>query len=245
MFEVLEKFAQEHGLSIGEKELSQFELFENLLLEKNKVMNLTAITKPKEVEIKHFVDSLEAAVVIKKFATTESFRVIDVGCGAGFPGIPLKIAFPKAEFVLLDSLNKRINFVNETTNLMNLSGIRATAARAEDFGRSAERETFDFCVSRAVARLNVLLEYTLPLVKVGGYCILYKSGNYEEEVKEIGKALKTLGGELKGVKVFTLPSLDEGETEGDGRSLVIIRKIAKTPSKYPRQAGKPSREPLK
>ncbi|MBR5931567.1 MAG: 16S rRNA (guanine(527)-N(7))-methyltransferase RsmG [Lachnospiraceae bacterium] len=253
-FEKLEAFARDNQIPFGEQEQKQFESLCSLLIEENKVMNLTAIETPEEIETLHFVDSLEAVPLlcdlwakhIFEFPTTLSphdavFRLIDVGTGAGFPGIPLKIAFPNAEFVLADSLNKRIGFIEKVIENLELSGIFAIASRAEDLGKegSVSRETFDFCVSRAVASLPVLLEYCLPLVKVNGYCILYKSGDYQDELQLAEAAMEVLGGKLVDVQEFTLPDTDIQ------RSLLVIRKIKTTPAKYPRRPGKPSKSPIR
>lgn len=230
----LKKYCEEKNIALSDIMIGQFDQFCHALIEKNKVMNLTAIDDPHEIEIKHFIDSLECASALRELGATD-FSLLDIGCGAGFPGIPLKIVFPENRFVLLDSLNKRINFVNEVIDQLNLQNVSAVASRAEDF---SEKEGFDFCVSRAVARMNVLLEYCLPFVKVGGYCILLKSGEYETELEEAANAIQILGGQLIRVDRSVLP-----ENSGD-RSLVIIKKITSTPSKYPRRAGKPSKSPL-
>lgn len=253
-FDKLEAFAAEKQIPFGEQEQKKYEVLCSLLIEENKVMNLTAIETPEEIEILHFVDSLEAVPLlcdlwakhIFEFPTTLDpqdavFRLIDVGTGAGFPGIPLKIAFPNAEFVLADSLNKRVSYLNKVIETLDLTGVSAIAARAEDLGKvgNVSRETFDFCVSRAVASLPVLLEYCLPLVKINGYCILYKSGDYQEELQQAEAALDVLGGKLVDVQEFTLPEADIR------RCLLVIRKIKTTPDKYPRRPGKPSKSPIR
>lgn len=253
-FEKLAEFARKNQIKYGEQEQKQFESLCSLLVEENKVMNLTAIEDPAEIEIKHFIDSLEAAPLLCSlwaeaiFETRTlllpqdaSFRLIDVGTGAGFPGIPLKIAFPSAEFVLMDSLNKRINYINKVIETLGLTGISAVAARAEEMAKagSVSRETFDFCVSRAVASLPVLLEYCLPFVRINGFCILYKSGDFEEELNEAQAALQELGGKLVDIQEFVLPETDIR------RCLLVIRKIKATPDKYPRRPGKPSKSPIR
>ncbi len=255
MFTILKQFAQDNGIEITELQLKQLEDFCAALTEKNKVMNLTAIESAEEIEIKHLLDSVTGAVVINEIVSRETisgqtgcgretsrrqrFSLIDVGCGAGFPGIPLKVLYPDAEFILLDSLNKRINFVNETTRQINLQNITGIAGRAEDLARTEYREYFDFCVSRAVANMNVLLEYCLPFVKPGGYAIMYKSGVCNDEVENAEPVIKLLGGELSEIRKFELPA-------GYGsRALVVIKKTGLTPEKYPRRAGKPAKQPLK
>ena len=210
--------------------------FYEYLVEKNKVMNLTGITEFQEVLIKHFLDSLACvkAVDIKKVK-----RIMDVGTGAGFPGVPLKIAFPHLEACLLDSLKKRVNFLEETFDLLKLTDITAVHGRAEEYAKNkAYRESFDLCVSRAVSNLATLSEYCLPYVKVGGSFISYKSGTVQEEAEQAEKAVKILGGKIRDVVYFSLP---DSEIQ---RSLVVIEKVKSTPGKYPRKAGTPLKEPL-
>jgi len=244
-FNKLREFAENNRIPFDEKMQEQFCCFCNFLLEENQKLNLTTIVEPSEVEIKHFIDSIYSYQTLKELSkqnvSRETFSLIDIGTGAGFPGIPLKIVFPEEEFVLADSLNKRINFLNSAIEKLDLKNIRAVAGRAEDLGKpgSEFRERFDFCVSRAVAAMPVLVEYSLPFVKKGGCAVLYKSGEFEEELKESQKAIEILGGELEAVKQFILPNTDAG------RSLIIIRKKAAAPDKYPRRSGKPSKSPLK
>lgn len=224
------------GIQLEKCQLEQFEQYYEMLVEKNKVMNLTAITEFEEVVQKHFIDSLmlQKAVVPKK-----GERILDLGTGAGFPGIPLKIVYPDTTFVLLDSLNKRIRFLQEVIETLGLKKIEAIHGRAEELAkRSDYREQFDYCVSRAVANLAVLSEYCIPFVKVGGSFIPYKSGKIEEELKNAGKAIHVLGGAVEGQKEFSLPGSDIG------RSLVCIKKVKSTPGKYPRKAGVPAKEPI-
>lgn len=237
MSNVLTKKVKELSIVLNDKQIQQFEQYYNILVEWNKVMNLTAITEYEEVVEKHFLDSLTIvdAINMEKIET-----LIDVGTGAGFPGIPLKIAFPHLKVTLLDSLNKRIKFLNEVIDLLELDDIKAIHGRAEDYAKQAEyREQYDICVSRAVANLATLSEYCLPYVKVDGLFVPYKSGEIDEELKSSGKAVSILGGKVEEVVKFQLPGTDIG------RSFVKIHKIKETKKKYPRKAGMPTKEPLK
>ena len=237
MNNVLTKKVKELSIVLNDKQIQQFEQYYNILVEWNKVMNLTAITEYEEVVEKHFLDSLTIvnAINMEKIET-----LIDVGTGAGFPGIPLKIAFPHLKVTLLDSLNKRIKFLNEVINLLELDDIKAIHGRAEDYAKQAEyREQYDICVSRAVANLATLSEYCLPYVKVDGLFVPYKSGEIDEELKSSEKAVSILGGKVEEVVKFQLPGTDIG------RSFVKIHKIKETKKKYPRKAGMPTKEPLK
>jgi len=237
-----EKFQNELNLlsiELKNYQINQFYDYFQLLIEWNKFMNLTAITEMDEVITKHFVDSLSLVKAVKEMRT-KNYRIIDVGTGAGFPGIPLKIAFPDLKITLMDSLNKRINFLNEAINRLELKEIEAIHGRAEDLGRdSLHREQYDLCLSRAVANLSTLSEYCMPFVKQGGYFIPYKSGKIEEELGAAKHAIFLLGGNVEEVKTFLLPG-----TEVE-RSLVKIVKNHSTSKKYPRKAGLPSKEPLK
>ena len=235
-----EKGLEQLSITLSREQKQQFLTYYEYLVEKNKVMNLTAITEYEEVITKHFLDSL-AVVKTSCFKPEElaGKRLIDIGTGAGFPGIPLKIAFPKLEILLLDSLNKRINFLNEVTEMLGLTKINAVHGRAEDYAKQKEyRESFDFCVSRAVANLSTLSEYCIPFVKQGGCFISYKSGSVDQELIQAEKAVKILGGQREEVVRFSL-----ADTDMD-RSFVVIRKAKPTPKKYPRKAGLPSKEPL-
>ena len=237
MNNVLTEKVKELSIVLNDKQIQQFEQYYNILVEWNKVMNLTAITEYEEVVEKHFLDSLTIvnAIHVKKIET-----LIDVGTGAGFPGITLKIAFPHLKVTLLDSLNKRIKFLNEVINLLELNDIKAIHGRAEDYAKQAEyREQYDICVSRAVANLATLSEYCLPYVKVDGLFVPYKSGEIDEELKSSEKAVSILGGKVEEVVKFQLPGTDIG------RSFVKIHKIKETKKKYPRKAGMPTKEPLK
>ncbi len=224
------------GIELTDKQVEQFIQYFEILVEWNKVMNLTGITEYEEVVEKHFVDSLSLVNVLN-LQTRET--VIDIGTGAGFPGIPLKIAFPHLKITLLDSLNKRIKFLNTVIETLGLENIETIHGRAEDFAKQAEyREQYDLCVSRAVANLSTLSEYCLPYVKVGGMFVPYKSGEIDEEVKNASKAISILGGKNVDTVKFQLPGTDIG------RSFVKIEKIKSTAKKYPRKAGLPSKEPL-
>lgn len=226
----------ELNIELDDTKIKQFLSFYELLVEKNKVMNLTAITEYDEVVVKHFLDSISIGKYID-FKAGES--LIDIGTGAGFPGIPLKITYPELNITLLDSLNKRIKFLEEVKEKVNLSKLDMIHGRAEDYGQNTQyREQYDYCVSRAVANMSTLAEYCLPFVKVGGYFISYKSGNVAEELKTAKKALNILGADIDKVESFTLPGSDIS------RTLVFIRKYEKMKKKYPRKAGLPSKEPL-
>ena len=237
MNNVLTEKVKELSIVLNDKQIQQFEQYYNILVEWNKVMNLTAITEYEEVVEKHFLDSLTIvyAINMEKIET-----LIDVGTGAGFPGIPLKIAFPHLKVTLLDSLNKRIKFLDEVIRTLGLEKIRTIHGRAEDFAKKKEyREQFDLCVSRAVANLSTLSEYCLPFVAVDGSFVSYKSGDSEEEIHQAKHAISLLGGKVKNVDKFQLPGTDMG------RALVEIKKTKQTPGKYPRKAGLPAKEPLK
>ena len=223
------------SLGLDTAAVPQLTEFARRLLEKNKVMNLTAITDPCDVAALHLLD---CAYLL----TAADFRgksVVDVGTGAGFPGVPLKIAFPELEACLLDSLNKRVKFLEETFALLGLENISAIHGRAEEYAKNkAYREKYDLCVSRAVSGLATLSEYCLPYVKVGGLFVSYKSGSVKEEAEAAEKAVKILGGKIRDIQYFDLPGSEIS------RSLVIIEKVKNTPGKYPRKAGTPLREPL-
>lgn len=224
------------GITLSDRQIEQFLIYYEYLTEKNRVMNLTGITEFSEVMVKHFLDSL-AVVKVSDLNVTE--KILDLGTGAGFPGIPLKIAFPNPEFLLLDSLNKRIRFLQELIEKCRLEKISAIHGRAEELAKNKDyRENFDLCVSRAVANLSSLSEYCLPYVKVGGDFVSYKSGNIDIELKEAERAVKLLGGVVEKVEKFQLPG-----SEID-RSLIVIHKVRETPGKYPRKSGTPSKEPL-
>ena len=224
------------GICLNEFQLKQFMRYYALLVEWNSFMNLTAITEYEEVCMKHFLDSLS---LCKALDCTQELTVIDVGTGAGFPGIPLKIAFPNLSITLLDSLGKRVNFLKEVIGALGLEGIEAIHGRAEDYAKpNLLREQFDVCVSRAVANLSSLSEYCIPYVKVGGLFISYKSEKLAEEKAAAEHAVSLLGGEFLEQVEFFLPNSDIY------RNLVVIKKGKCTPKKYPRKAGVPTKEPL-
>lgn len=226
----------ELGIELSNFQLNQFMRFYELLLEWNSFMNLTAITEFDEVCTKHFLDSLS---LCKAIDCTKDFSMIDVGTGAGFPGIPLKIAFPNVKLTLLDSLGKRVKFLNEVIHQLDLKETDAIHGRAEDFAKpDLLRERFDVCVSRAVANLSSLSEYCIPYVKVGGFFISYKSEKIVEEMAVARKAVDLLGGAFQEQVEFVLPNSDIY------RNLVVIKKVKDTPKKYPRKAGLPTKEPL-
>lgn len=236
MSQIFESKLNALGITLTSRQQEQFVHFYELLVEWNKVMNLTGITEYEEVNEKHFVDSLS---LVQAIDINNVETVIDVGTGAGFPGIPLKITFPHLKIVLLDSLNKRINFLNTVIDALGLTEITTIHGRAEDYAKQTEyREQFDLCVSRAVANLSTLSEYSLPYVKIGGMFIPYKSGEIDDEVQQAKKAIHILGGKLDEVIKFQLP-----DTEIN-RSFVKIHKIQNTAKRYPRKAGMPAKEPL-
>lgn len=225
------------GVDLSDKQYEQFDKFYELLVEWNKVMNLTGITDYEEVNEKHFIDSLS---IVKAIDISKIQTVIDVGTGAGFPGIPLKIAFPHLKITLLDSLNKRIKYLDTVIETLGLEEIHTIHGRAEDYARKEEhREKYDLVVSRAVANLSTLSELCIPYTKVGGIFVPYKSGEIEEEVEHAQTAIKVLGGKQKEIVKFTLPESDIS------RSFVKICKVKNTGKKFPRKAGLPAKEPIK
>lgn len=233
---LLEKLSSDIGYVLSDRQIDQFNDFYKMLVEKNKVMNLTAITEYDEVVLKHFIDSI---VIYKRISDDNVKSIMDVGTGAGFPGIPLKILFPDIKLTLLDSLNKRILFLNEVINSLELDDIECIHGRAEDIGHLPEyREQYDLTVSRAVANLSSLSEYCIPFIRIGGKFISYKSGNIDDELNDARSAIELLGSEIEEVEKYTLPDSDVQ------RSLVVIRKEKKLNRKYPRKAGMPAKQPL-
>lgn len=231
----MKELSSEIGILLQEEQINQFYTYMELLLEWNKKINLTAIINPEEIILKHFIDSMTIAKYIK-----ENKKLIDVGTGAGFPGIPLKIIREDIEITLLDSLNKRVNFLNEVIEQLKLKKITAIHSRAEELGKNKKyRENFDYATSRAVANLSTLAEYLMPFVKLNGACISMKGFNVETEIEESKKAILILGGEIKNIEKFQLPKSDIN------RNIIIINKVKCTPSKYPRKAGTPAKEPIK
>lgn len=231
-----EQELNELGVRLNDIQKEQFDRYYELLVEWNRVMNLTGITDYDEVNLKHFTDS----ITIVRINNMENVpTLIDIGTGAGFPGLPIKIAFPHIKVILLDSLNKRIKFLDKVIEELNLDNVFTLHGRAEDYAKKVEyREQFDTCVSRAVANLSTLSEYCLPFVKEGGNFISYKSAESDEEISHSEKAINLLGGKINRVEKFVLPGSDMR------RALVKIDKVKSTPKKYPRKAGMPGKEPL-
>lgn len=233
--ELLCESCRKIGVELNQAQLKQFMTYKDMLIEWNEKMNLTAITDDREIILKHFVDCL----ALCSGADMSGKKIIDVGTGAGFPGVPVKIACPDIDITLLDSLNKRITFLNELTKALGLEKTDCVHMRAEDGGNDKGlRESFDMCISRAVANLAVLCEYCLPFVRVGGMFISMKGPDVTQEISEAEKAIKVLGGEISEIKKVSIPETDINH------SLIIIKKIRSTPSKYPRKAGKVKKEPI-
>ena len=226
--------AKKIDVILDEEQIQKFYKYMELLLEWNEKINLTAIVEPRDVILKHFVDSLTICKELQKNKT-----LADIGTGAGFPGIPVKILRPDLDITLIDSLNKRVNFLTMVIEALKLEKIIALHGRIEDFGKNKKyREKFDYVTSRAVANLSTLSEYMIPLVKIGGKCICMKGSNIDEELKNAEKAIKTLGGKIEKVDTFLLPDTDMG------RNIILIKKEKATPNKYPRKAGTPAKEPI-
>lgn len=231
----LNNYLEPYNLLLNNHQLDQFREYNQLIIEYNKRINLTNITEPVEVVIKHFFDSLSPAF----YLDFKDKRVIDIGAGAGFPGIPLKILFPTIKLTLLDSLKKRIVFLEKTCRQLDLTGVNLIHGRAEEVARiEKHRERYDIVIARAVARLNVLVELSLPFASVGGVFIAMKGDKAEEELKEAREAIKLLGGKVSKVSSLDLPE-DRGE-----RNIIIVNKELKSPFNYPRKPGEPARTPL-
>ncbi len=230
-----DNYLKELKIELNEEQIEKFYVYMNLLIEWNEKVNLTAITKPEEIILKHFVDCLTISKYIE-----ENSSLIDVGTGAGFPGIPLKIYRKDLKITLVDSLNKRLNFLNEVIEALKLKNIETIHARAEELGRNKSyREKFDIATSRAVANLSTLSEYLLPFVKIGGKCICMKGADIDDELNSAKKAVEVLGGKVVDKYIFDLPKSDLG------RSLIVIEKIKAIPGKFPRKPGTPAKEPIR
>lgn len=236
---ILERFEailREKGINLTNRQLNQYEEYYKILVEWNEKMNLTAITDKEEVYLKHFYDSLTASFY---FDFTKPLQLCDVGAGAGFPSIPLKIAFPHIQVTIVDSLNKRISFLNHLATILKLENVHFVHDRAETFGVNPNyREAYDVVTARAVARMSVLSELCLPLVKVGGHFLAMKALNAKDELEKGQKAISTLGGRVEDIFTFTLP-IEESE-----RNILVIKKEKQTPKKYPRKPGTPGKMPI-
>lgn len=235
MKEYIKNAIKKLHINLSDEQAEMFLKYYDLLVSWNKKINLTSITDFEEVVLKHFVDSLSIVYI---YDMNIEATLIDVGTGAGFPGIPLKIAFPRLKVTLIDSLDKRITFLNHVIDELDLKNINAVHSRAEEYGNSKYRETYDICVTRAVSNLSVISEYCLPLVKNGGYFIPYKANNVEEEIYKYEMAVEEFGGAIDDVAMFNLPDSDIA------RSLILIYKNVSTPKKYPRRNGMPSKKPI-
>lgn len=234
--EELAKAAAKYGISLSDTQMEQYNRYFELLVEWNEKINLTAITEPKEVAIKHMIDSITA---YDENLFKDGTTVIDVGTGAGFPGLPLKIFCPEIKLTLMDSLNKRIKFLQTVVEELGLKDVECVHARAEEGARNKKyRESFDIAVSRAVARLPILCEYCLPFVKKGGHFIALKGMQYHDEAEEAAKAIKVMGGSKTEIRPVKLPELD------DKRAVITITKTMPTPKAYPRKAGTPTKNPI-
>lgn len=239
-----EEFRQallDHGINLSDQQMDQFASYYHELITANRQVNLTRITDEKEVYLKHFYDSITGAFAVSDLQN-QDLNICDIGAGAGFPSLPLKIAFPRLKVTIVDSLTKRIKFLQSLVKKLGLDDVTLVHARAEDFSKkgNTQRERFDLVTARAVARLSVLSELCLPAVKVGGIFLAYKAQAAHEEVQAAQHAIKTLGGEVRSTYSLTLPTTPTPEE----RNLIIIDKVQKTPLKYPRRAGTPAKKPL-
>jgi 16S rRNA (guanine527-N7)-methyltransferase len=236
--ELLEAGVKEWGLSLTPQQVQAFEFYYQQLIDWNERVNLTSITDYEEVQVKHFLDSLSCLQVLTDVAP--AMRGIDIGAGAGFPGLPLRIACPQMRLTLLEATRKKVQFLEHMVKELGLRDVQVIEGRAEELGRQAgHREVYDVALARAVAELSVLLEYALPLLKVEGIFVAQKGGEIEGEVEAAAAAMNLLGGRLKEVREVRLPGLD------DARHLVVVEKVARTPDKYPRRPGMPGKRPLK
>jgi 16S rRNA (guanine527-N7)-methyltransferase len=234
-YEEIKRKGENIDIDFSVEQMDKLYRYMEILIEWNEKMNLTAITEPNEIILKHFIDSL---TILKEIKTGN--KVVDVGTGAGFPGIPLSIMNENIEMFLVDSLNKRLVFLDNVSRELNLKNISIIHSRAEDFGKDKRyREQFDIAVSRAVANLSTLSEYLVPLIKIGGKCVCMKASDAEEEINQAKKAINVLGGTIKNIEKFNLPESDIG------RTVITIIKEKNTPNKYPRKAGIPSKDPIK
>ena len=233
MMKELKEIFEKYNIQVSQNQEQMFDEYFSMLVETNKHLNLTAITEERDVLIKHFLDSVLPERLIPQNAT-----IVDVGTGAGFPALPLKIVRPDLKVCLVDSLNKRINFLNAVCDQLKLEGVTAVHSRAEDFAKN-NREKFDVAVARAVAQLNTLAEYLLPLVKVGGVAVIYKSSKLEEELKDAKKAIEILGAKVEKIERFVV---DEENLE---RNVLVLKKVKNSPNKYPRDKNKPKLDPIK
>ncbi|MBP2630829.1 MAG: Ribosomal small subunit methyltransferase [Firmicutes bacterium] len=232
----LRKAAQSYGIALTEKQVEAYRIYYDLLIEWNEKINLTAITEPDQVAVKHMIDSLSCHNVKVFF---DGCSVIDVGTGAGFPGLPLKIFQNDLKLTLLDSLNKRVKFLSTVAEILQLSDVKVIHSRAEEGAKQKiYREKYDVAVSRAVARLNVLCELCMPFVKVGGYFVALKGAQYATETQEAIRSLELLGGKVEKTVPIKLPGID------DSRAIIYIKKVKQTPAIYPRKAGTPEKNPL-
>ncbi len=231
--------AQRLGINLNEEQIKKVSRYLELLVQWNQKINLTSLKIPREIIIKHFLDSISCIKVINKYIDKERINIIDIGTGAGFPGIPIKIICPSIRLSLLEARKKKTIFLEKVTEEINFQKVKILNGRAETFGKGPDyREKYDIAISRAVARLNVLSEYCLPLVRVGGLFVAQKGRSYKEEIDKALKAVQLLGGELIGVENVRIPFINQE------KYLLVIKKIKDTPSKYPRKEGLPQKRPL-